>query len=98
MSPKEKFGPILSLSGGLRLLDVRRTSVLCGLLFIAGSACAGASIAGRVHDVDGRPLKDVAISAEAKAKGYSNDKGKFSLEAGGAAGPVRVQGKLALVV
>ena len=72
------------------MLDVRRTSVLCGLLFIAGSACAGASIAGRVHDVDGRPLKDVAISAEAKAKGYSNDKGEFSLEPGGAAGPVRL--------
>ena len=72
------------------MLNGRRTSVLCGLLFIAGSACAGASIAGRVHDADGRPLKDVAISAEAKAKGYSNDKGEFSVEPGAAAGQVRL--------
>ncbi|MCX6632165.1 MAG: TonB-dependent receptor [Candidatus Solibacter sp.] len=68
--------------------NVRRTSVICGLLFLASSACAGASIAGRVHDADGRPLKDVAVSAEAKAKVYSNDKGEFSLEPGGAADTV----------
>jgi hypothetical protein len=57
---------------------------------IAVSACAGAGITGRVHDADGRPLKDVAVSAGAKVKTYSNDTGEFSLEPGGAAGPVRL--------
>jgi hypothetical protein len=54
------------------------------------SACAGATIAGRVHDSDGRPLKDVAVSAAAKIKVYSNDKGEFSAEPGSAAGPLRL--------
>jgi outer membrane receptor protein involved in Fe transport len=74
----------------LILPNLRRTSTLCGLLFIAAAACTGASIAGRVHDAEGRPLKDVTVSAEAKAKVYSNGQGEFTLEPAGAAGQIRL--------
>ncbi len=70
--------------------NVRRIAVLCLLLVVAVSACAAAGIAGRVHDADGRPLKDVAVSAAAKIKVYSNDQGEFGLEPGSAAGPLEL--------
>ena len=73
------------------MLIVHRPSVTCLLLVIAASACAGAGIAGRVHDPDGRPLKDnVAVSAAAKIRVYSDDKGEFTLDPGSPAGTLRL--------
>ena len=85
----------ISSSGISSVSNLRRTSVTCLLLFAAASAGASASIAGRVHDADGRPLKDVAISAAAKIKTYSSDTGEFSLDPGSAAGPIRLLFELA---
>src|ERR1035441_2964181 len=90
MGSETTISAIFLQSRSPRVWNARRTSLLCGLLFIAGPACAGASIAGRVHDADGRPLKDVAVTAEAKAKVYSNEKGEFALEPAGAAAQVRL--------
>jgi hypothetical protein len=72
------------------LPNARRTSFSCGLLLFTASVGIAASFAGRVHDGDGRPLPDVAISAAAKTRVYSNGKGEFSLDAGSAAGPVKL--------
>jgi iron complex outermembrane receptor protein len=76
------------------LSNVRRVFLLWVLLVLAGTACAAAGIAGRVHDADGRPLQDVAVSAEAKGTVYSNGRGEFSLDPGNAPGQVRLRFEL----
>ena len=57
------------------------------MLFLAASCCFGASVPGRVHDADGRPLKDVAVSFGSKTRVYSDERGEFSIEAGSAPQP-----------
>ncbi len=65
------------------------------LLFAAGPLLAGTVIRGKVHDADGRPLANVAVTQlESNLKSFANPQGEFTLEVRESAGTVRLQFEL----
>jgi len=71
-------------------MSFRRTFiafVLTPLLLPAGDPV----LKGRIHDLDGRPLKNVAVAAEGGLKAYSGEDGEFSVAAPAAGPELRVR-------
>lgn len=68
------------------------TILLCLALIIVAAACAQAvDIQGRIHDADGRPLKDVAVNAvETGARTTSGENGEFTLRLANAPAQMRL--------
>lgn len=60
----------------------RNVSTACVLLvLISGTLFAGTSVTGKIHDPDGRPLKDATISVtEGNLRTFSNAEGEFTLQ------------------
>lgn len=50
----------------------------------------GTSITGRIHDLEGRPLKDVTITAEGNLKTFSDEEGEFVIQPAAPTGKVRI--------
>lgn len=72
----------------MKLLDSLKTAVL--LILVPASLCGTQSITGRVLDVQGRPLKDVTITAEGNVKTFSDEKGEFLIRSSASTGTVRI--------
>ena len=62
-------------------MPMRATISACVLTTVLVPILHAAAITGRIHDLDGRPMKDVAISAvDVPLKTFSDERGEFALE------------------
>lgn len=74
-------------------MSLRRSILLAValMLMMSKGLSAGANIGGRVHDVDGQPLKDVTITvADTNAKTFSGGNGEFTIQPAASTGKVRL--------
>ncbi len=72
----------------------RRVSSVVYILAVlaSGALYAGTSITGKVHDADGRPLKDVIITElKSNLKTYSNIEGEFTIPLAESTGTIQLR-------
>lgn len=65
--------------------------VVALMTLLSTSLFAGPTITGRIHDVDGRALKDITITyGEGRSKTFSDEQGQFTIQPSATFGKIRI--------